>query len=145
MRLRETTPQQPPVAGLQQIDAACDRFESAWRAGQAPDLASYLAEAPVELRLFLFRDLVRLDLEYRRERGEQPDALFYASRFPEFESELATALQSRAASPEKTGGSGPTDWGQAVTVDSPTAVGNHAIGPDRFRARRAARTHGRRL
>ena len=70
-------PAQPPVAGLQQIDAACDRFEAVWREGHVPDLAYYLAEAPVELRLFLFRDLLRLDVEFRRQRGEQPDALFY--------------------------------------------------------------------
>jgi len=125
-------PVPPPVAGLQQIDAACDRFEAAWRAGEAPDLTAYLAEAPVELRLFLFRDLLRLDLEFRRERGEQPDAFFYASRFPEFQNELARALESPADNLGETGHSGPSEIAQTSTVDSPTALRTEAIHQNGF-------------
>ena len=33
-----------PLASLMQIDAVCDRFEDAWRAGERPDLSSFLAD-----------------------------------------------------------------------------------------------------
>ena len=36
MHLRLTLDHQLSVAELQQIDDACDRFESAWRRGDAP-------------------------------------------------------------------------------------------------------------
>ena len=32
-----------PVADMQRIDAACDRFESAWRAGERPRMARDVA------------------------------------------------------------------------------------------------------
>jgi eukaryotic-like serine/threonine-protein kinase len=118
---------QPSVAGLRQIDAACDRFEAAWREGTAPDLASYIETAPVELRLFLFRDLLRLDMEFRRERGEQPDALSYASRFPQFQEELAAAFESRAHDPTETGSGRQSVSAQAVTVDAPTVRGSEGF------------------
>jgi hypothetical protein len=67
----------PPLADLQYIDAACDQFEAAWRAGRRPELASYLADAPARIRAPLLRDLLGLDLEYRRRRGEFPDVRSY--------------------------------------------------------------------
>jgi serine/threonine-protein kinase len=64
------------------IDAVCDRFEDEWRAGRRPDLAAYAAE-PCADRTALVRELVRLDVEYRRCAGEQPGRPEYAERFPE--------------------------------------------------------------
>ena len=52
--------------------------------GQRPDLAEFLADVPASVRAQLFRDLLSLDLEYRRRLGEQPDARSYCERFPEF-------------------------------------------------------------
>jgi tetratricopeptide (TPR) repeat protein len=133
MRVRETVPAQPPVAGLQQIDAACDRFEAVWREGRVPDLASYLAEAPAELRFLLFRDLLRLDVEFRRERGEQPDALFYTSRFPDFQRELASAFDSQAKNLEETSLSERSDPEQDGTVvHSPPALVSQGIDQHGF-------------
>ena len=40
---------------------------------QRPDLAEFLAAVPANVEAHLFRDLLSLDLEYRRQRGEQPD------------------------------------------------------------------------
>ncbi len=71
------------VTGLMQVDAACDRFEDDCRAGRAPDLVEYLAGASADVRARLLRELLVLDREYRRGRGERADAEFYRERFPE--------------------------------------------------------------
>jgi serine/threonine-protein kinase len=84
-----------PLEDLRYIDAVCDRFEAAWRAGQSPDASSFLADAREELRQPLFRDLLRIDLQYRHERGERPDAPKYRQRFPEL-SEVVDAVFASA-------------------------------------------------
>ena len=57
------------VSELLRIDEACDRFEADWRDGREPNLAAYLSEAPEEVRAPLFRNLLSLELEYRRRAG----------------------------------------------------------------------------
>ncbi len=61
-----------PVAELLLVDAACDRFEAAWRGGSEPQLAPFLAAASALARPRLFRELLTIDLEYRLGRGERP-------------------------------------------------------------------------
>src|SRR4051794_32767226 len=75
-----------PLADRKWIDAACDRFEAAFREGGRPDLASFLADAdpPARIRARLFRELLALDLDYGREEGEPTDVEGYRARFPEF-------------------------------------------------------------
>ena len=46
MSSRSTMDAPLAAAELQEIDAICDRFEAAWRAGRRPDLAKFLSEAP---------------------------------------------------------------------------------------------------
>lgn len=81
---------------LEQVDAVCERFERAWklaRSGQAPpDLAAALAEVPAAAREHLFRELLGLDLEYRRARGEQPTPADYAE-FQEFADRIRSIFQ----------------------------------------------------
>ena len=84
MNFRSTLDAQIPANDLQQIDSICDRFEADWRAGLRPDLVSYLVEAPPGRKASLFRDLLNLELEYRLQNGELPDARTYDQRFPDF-------------------------------------------------------------
>jgi hypothetical protein len=69
---------------LKQIDAACDRFEAAWRSSERPDLRAFLAAIPQPARARLFSELLPIDLEFRHNRGERPDAAEYRARFPEY-------------------------------------------------------------
>src|SRR5262245_17640748 len=62
----------------------CDRFERAWMAGGRPSLEEHLAAMPAEGRLVLFRELMALELAYRRRRGERPELEEYCARFPEW-------------------------------------------------------------
>ena len=84
MNFRSTLDAQIPTDDLQQIDAICDRFEADWRTGLRPDLALYLVEAPPGRKTSLFRDLLNLELEYRLQNGELPDARTYDQQFPDF-------------------------------------------------------------
>src|SRR4051812_24228596 len=64
------------------IDHACDRFERAWREGRRPLIEDYLAESPQPDRPDLLRQLLRLEVELRRESGETPTSEEYRRRFP---------------------------------------------------------------
>ena len=73
----------PPLADLLEIDAACDRFEAAWRSGQRPELALYLAEASEPSRPKMLRELLILELDYQFKLGVDPDPIEYRARYPE--------------------------------------------------------------
>jgi predicted Ser/Thr protein kinase len=61
-----------PPAQVLELERACDRFEAAWRAGRRPRVEEYLGETPEPARSKLLRDLLTLDLAYRRLAGERP-------------------------------------------------------------------------
>ena len=66
------------------IDAACDRYEAAWKTGGRPRIEAYLdAEREAE-RPALFRQLLALELELRGRQGERTDPDDYLTRFPEY-------------------------------------------------------------
>src|SRR4051794_16931520 len=67
---------------VRRIERLCDRFESAWKAGQRPRLQAYIGHAREPLRGTLLRHLVALDWEYRLRSGEQPRAVDYLAMFP---------------------------------------------------------------
>jgi serine/threonine protein kinase len=54
------------------VDQACDAFEAAWRAGRQPRLADYLGDDAEPARSALLRELIALDVIYRRRAGESP-------------------------------------------------------------------------
>jgi eukaryotic-like serine/threonine-protein kinase len=66
-----------------QIDSVCTRFEQAWRAGDRPDVAAWVAAAPDDIRLALVRELVRVEMEQRWVLGEPAgDYGKLAARYP---------------------------------------------------------------
>jgi serine/threonine-protein kinase len=71
-----------PVSPARRIDAACDRFEAAWRAGRRPRIEDLVAEAAEPERPALLRELIALEVELRRGRGEQPTPGEYLDRCP---------------------------------------------------------------
>src|SRR5262245_9642894 len=70
---------------LRRVDEVCDRFESACKQGERPRVEDFLSDAPAPLVGVLVRELVGLDIHYRRRRGEAPTLSDYTSRFPELE------------------------------------------------------------
>ncbi len=64
------------------VDAVCQRFEVEWRAGSEPRIEDFLPQADQPQRAALFRELLALELELRRDRGERLDPREYRTRFP---------------------------------------------------------------
>ncbi|MFO0888280.1 MAG: serine/threonine-protein kinase [Isosphaeraceae bacterium] len=100
----ESTPEDPNASGslapdeLERIVEACERFEGAWeRPGQAPPrIEAEVAAAPEKLRPRLLRELLALELELRRRRGEHPRPEEYQARFPGREAPIREAFATAA-------------------------------------------------
>jgi hypothetical protein len=71
------------------LEKACSRFEESWlscareQTGQRPRPEDFLGNLEGIERLAVIRELVLLDLDYRRQAGESPTVAEYASRFPD--------------------------------------------------------------
>jgi WD40 repeat protein len=71
-----------PLPQLAWADAVCDRFEAAWAGGGRPRIEDLLTGEEGPARDHLLRELVLVEVECRRTRGEEPTADEYAHRFP---------------------------------------------------------------
>jgi serine/threonine protein kinase len=110
----------PPdeLALAQRIDRICDRFEAACRkartGGARPQIEDFLPTAPESERLAVLPELIVLEIHHRRQRGEQPAAGDYQSRFPTLDAKwLVNAVAA----------------GRAMEVGSPFAAAPEATGP----------------
>ena len=87
------------------IDAVCQLFEAAWQTvthgSSRPTIEAYLNTAAESERAALLRELLKLELDYRKRRGERPTPEEYRSRFPEHSELLGPLLK------ERTGTEGP--------------------------------------
>jgi len=101
-----------PTLGLR-IEAVCTQFEKAWQAGTGPRIEDYLAGWTGEERSALLRELIPLDLEYRRKAGEEATLADYSRHFPglNLEAEQPTlppvagvAVEQETLAPEPAGG-----------------------------------------
>lgn len=73
-------PSDLPVAD--RIDLLCDAFERDWMDEKTPSLEEYLARIDVPAQWNLFRELLRLDLDYRRQKSVPLPREEYVARFP---------------------------------------------------------------
>ena len=85
------TPERHDLDLARRLDRACNQFEGAWRAGR-PRIEDYLVGWQGEERAALLRELVPLDIDYRRRAGEACAAKDYGE-FVELDAEwLAETL-----------------------------------------------------
>ncbi len=88
-----------PIAALERIDDACAEFERKWQSDEPASVESVLTVATDrQERDVLLTELVVLDIDYRRRRGESPDKQEYLDRFPEFSRAINNALDDAPAS-----------------------------------------------
>jgi WD40 repeat protein/tetratricopeptide (TPR) repeat protein/tRNA A-37 threonylcarbamoyl transferase component Bud32 len=87
-----TTPSS--LALLLEIDAVCDAFEADLRAGRQPSIEEYLAKVDARLRPALTRELLRVEIAFRLERGDTLLDADFKPRFPK-EASLIDALLAR--------------------------------------------------
>lgn len=95
-----------------QIDAMCDRFETAWQQDKKPLIENFLNELEHRYQAYLLQELVPLERELRLLAGEVPHFSEYASRFPQHAQILAPCF------PSTVGGTKPFP-----TTDAPTHLG----------------------
>ena len=72
----------PSPSQVGRVDEICDRFEAAWKAGERPRIEDFLGAVTEPERSALVRELIALDVAYRRRSGETPEAGDYQARFP---------------------------------------------------------------
>jgi WD40 repeat protein len=78
---RELLDAAPHAARELQMNRLCDQFEAAWKAGTRPRIEEFMGKASVSGRETLLRDLVSLDVYYRRLGGGAPSVGDYEARF----------------------------------------------------------------
>jgi serine/threonine protein kinase/formylglycine-generating enzyme required for sulfatase activity/tetratricopeptide (TPR) repeat protein len=73
----------PHTSGLIRVALACDRLAAFFRAGTPRAIEQVLGEFEAEIRPPLLRELLAVEVELRRERGESPTLQEYFARFPD--------------------------------------------------------------
>jgi WD40 repeat protein/serine/threonine protein kinase len=68
---------------VRHADQVCDCFEALWQSGQRPRIEAFLEHASEPSRALLLRELVSLEVAYRRKIGESPRLSEYRTRFPD--------------------------------------------------------------
>ncbi|MDA8746301.1 serine/threonine protein kinase [Rubripirellula amarantea] len=90
-----------PIAALERIDDLCADFERHWQSNDPPSVEAFLPEGmPSEERDVLLAELIVLDVDYRRRRGEVPAKQDYLDRFPDY----AVAIDEALAENDKRAG-----------------------------------------
>ena len=77
------------------IDAICDTFEAAWRAGQTPRIEDQLEKIEAAARPALFKELLLAEWELAEERGTAIKEEDYVARFAEFKDVIRELLGQR--------------------------------------------------
>ena len=88
-----------PVEQALLLDEACNTFEAKWRGGGRPDIAVAVLELLEAVRPVAFKELVALDVFYRRKASEAPTAAEYAERFPDLDPDWLAEVVSGIESP----------------------------------------------
>ena len=118
------------------IDLAADRFERAWKAGQAPRIEDYLDDAVAGIRSRLFEELLRVERELRAREGAPPNHEEYRRRFPDLVEVVDRNVEGPAdpLATEVYQGSGPTTVNDgAVSIEGDGAQPAASSQDGRFR------------
>jgi serine/threonine protein kinase len=122
---------------VQRVDEVCDRFEAAWRAGQRPHLEDYLGDTPEPGRWVLLRELIVVELQYRRWGGETAALPELQRRFPDHAKMIGALFRAEAtlAAPPSGGVASPHSRFSHSTGPGPTPGGrpNDPIRLGRYR------------
>jgi serine/threonine protein kinase len=109
------------VEAFERVHEVCLAFEQVWQCGLRPKIESFLEAAEGVQRCCLLSHLLQLDIDYRRQQGDEPLAAEYHERFPD-SAELVEAV-FRAMSAEHRGCDRtqplPVTDDAAATVDEP--------------------------
>ena len=85
-------PDDNPVNILEQIRKLSRDFGKLISQGKSPRIQSYLKKVTEEAREDLFRDLLAVEINFRRSKGESPTSDEYVKRFPQFKQQVRRAF-----------------------------------------------------
>ncbi|MCI0456010.1 MAG: protein kinase [Gemmataceae bacterium] len=111
-----------PLPDLRHLDAACARFEEAWRAGLRPRIDEFLAGTSGRERDYLFHELLLAELELEQAGGRTAQESEYRQRFPEYGSVIQAVFAERRAA----GGGG---LNEKASVSGSTLAPGVRLGP----------------
>jgi serine/threonine-protein kinase len=115
-----------PVSAALRLNEICNRFEAAWRCGEPRPVEEFLDGASGEEHAALERELVLLDVHYRRQAGQTPRAEDYSDRFPDLG---ATWLAEAVGGVEISEVTTVLDGGGATAgADLPPLAGHELLG-----------------
>jgi WD40 repeat protein len=72
----------PSLGHSERVDRVCNLYEDSWQEGNRPDLSRYLVAVDPAEQFELIRELLLIDLHYRRGLGESPTLEEYQARHP---------------------------------------------------------------
>ncbi|TWT97357.1 bifunctional serine/threonine-protein kinase/formylglycine-generating enzyme family protein [Neorhodopirellula pilleata] len=84
--------------GQTEIDQLCDAFEDAWRRSDAPKLEDYLVKSVHADAGELLRNLLEIELWWRRNEDPPPSKEFYGQRFPDSRDIINSVFAQTASS-----------------------------------------------
>ena len=123
-----TFPVEVPLDVEEQIDRICVRFEQLWQVSPGPALRPLLHEVADNWQPILFRELLKVELDYRLAHRENPRLDDYIESYPEFADLVRTIfprrprrfaeVPSQARSAERVSTIGASRDGLAVTASS---------------------------
>jgi serine/threonine-protein kinase len=114
-----------PLSLERRVNAACRRFEAAWRAGARPPIEDYLADGPEPARQALLAELLALEVAYRVRDGDAPATEEYRARFPGHDALIDEAFRSLDASTV-----GPPSIPEGATVPEEAPRHGAPTGPE---------------
>jgi serine/threonine protein kinase/cytochrome c-type biogenesis protein CcmH/NrfG len=103
-----------PLWLAQKVHLVCTRFEAAWKSGAQPRIEDYLADLGDVEKSEVLRELILLDIFYRRKHGESCRAEDYQARFPELTGEWLASVLPETAPGVSAPGDATVDWQPAV-------------------------------
>ncbi len=109
-------------ADLDRIDLVCDRFQESLQSGPPPRIEEFVSDASADARSELIRELVDMEVHFRKQRGESPTAEEYLGRFPECADGLSELLVNRPSA-------GPSADTRAMGLDATPPSGPLLITP----------------
>jgi eukaryotic-like serine/threonine-protein kinase len=122
-----------PLADALRLNKLCNRFEEAWKTGLRPQIEAYLCEVAEAERPLLLRELLLLELAYRRQSGDTLSLDMYRQRFPQHTKVVDAAFGVKlAVRPEESNSShrlpdtGP-DSPVAGEADQPACLGRYPV------------------
>jgi WD40 repeat protein/serine/threonine protein kinase len=102
------------------VNRACDRFEAAWKAGRRPQIEEFLGDPASPSFPAMLLELVKLEMDLRRGRGEQPAPSEYRARFGDqtalIDAIFAPSLPVECSGPSPQGDEGRSDPGRSLLL-----------------------------